>query len=234
MRFSVIIPATNEAQYIASAIASVEKQRGDAEIIVVVNGSTDATADIARSMDAHVISYPNALLASGARNAGARVARGETYIFLDADSVLGDGVLSAIQQLESNRFGTVLGAPVERKLRYLFFFGIKNIAHRLGLYHGVLGGLFFCPGELFHKVGGYDASLKVNEISDIIERLEAEGGVYTVLTGFSAATSMRRFERAGLLRALVFWTWVKFVWYWRDQRARIGEVYASAHDRLFR
>ncbi|HEY4522193.1 MAG TPA: glycosyltransferase [Candidatus Paceibacterota bacterium] len=233
MRFSVIIPATNEERFIQTAIDSVQEQGVDAEIIVVVNGSNDTTADIARSMQVRVLVYQESLLAGGARNKGAQVARGATCVFLDADSVMGDGVLISIASLAEGCFGTVLGAPLEPKLRYRLFFALKNAAHRTGMYHGVLGGLFFCPSKLFHKVGGYDASLMVNEISDIIEKIEAVGGEYTVLTNCRASTSMRRFERVGLVQALVFWTWVKCIWFWRDRRARIGATYASAHDRLF-
>jgi|GEM_PF-2488013 len=232
---SVILPATNEEAYIERAIDSVRAQHyPHVEILVVVNGAEDATASIARRLDARVIEFPHALLASGARNQGARLAFGKWYVFLDADSVMGPGVLEAIASLDEVRFGTVLGKPDPAKLRYRFFFLIKNIAHRLGLYHGVLGGLFFTSARLFHKIGGYDASLKVNEISDIIARTSTAGGVYTLLTSCSARTSMRRFEQLGLIRPLAFWVWVKFVWLWEGKRPRIGEAYASAQDRLFR
>lgn len=234
-RISVILPATNEEAYIERAILSIEAQGyPDVEIIVVVNGAEDATASIARRLGARVVEFPRALLASGARNQGARLAFGRRYVFLDADSTMGEGVLAAIAACKESCFGTVLGKPDPAKLRYRLFFLIKNVAHRLGLYRGVLGGLFFSSAKLFHAIDGYDASLKVNEISDIIARASAAGGVYTLLTSCSATTSMRRFERLGLVQPLVFWIWVKFIWLWEGKRREVGSAYASASDRLFR
>jgi len=231
LRFSIIIPATNEEDFIVAAIQSVPRYP-DTEIIVVVNGSHDATAARARETGARVVEFPHPLLAGGARNEGAHVASGETFVFLDADSLMQPHTLEEINKA-GDVFGTVLGAPIEKKFGYRLFFLIKNTAHRLSMYHGVLGGLFFCPAELFRRVEGYDVSLKVNEIADIVGRMRAAGGKYRVLTSVTAHTSMRRFEKHGLISPLIFWCWIKLVWLWRDKRAKLGEAYATTHDRLF-
>jgi len=86
-RFSVIIPAFNAAATLARAIESVRAQSWPAhEIIVVDDGSTDATADVARQFgDAvRLIRQPNRGV-SVARNAGAAAATGDWLAFLDAD-----------------------------------------------------------------------------------------------------------------------------------------------------
>lgn len=86
-RFSVIIPAFNAAATLARAIESVRTQTWPAhEIIVIDDGSTDATADIARQFgDAvRLIQQPNSGV-SMARNAGAVAASGDWLAFLDAD-----------------------------------------------------------------------------------------------------------------------------------------------------
>lgn len=86
-RFSVIIPAFNAAATLARAIESVRQQSWPAhEIIVVDDGSTDATADIARQFGTAVrlIQQTNCGV-SMARNAGASVATGDWLAFLDAD-----------------------------------------------------------------------------------------------------------------------------------------------------
>lgn len=86
-RFSVIIPAFNAAATLARAIESVRTQTWPAhEIIVIDDGSTDATADIARQFgDAvRLIQQPNSGV-SMARNAGAAAASGDWLAFLDAD-----------------------------------------------------------------------------------------------------------------------------------------------------
>ena len=86
-RFSVIIPAFNSAKTLARAIESVRVQSWPVhEIIVVDDGSTDATADIARRFGDKVrlIQQENSGV-SVARNAGAAVATGDWLAFLDAD-----------------------------------------------------------------------------------------------------------------------------------------------------
>jgi hypothetical protein len=86
-RFSVVIPAFNSAATLARAIESVRTQSWPAhEIIVVDDGSTDATADIARQFGGavHLIQQTNRGV-SVARNAGAATATGDWLAFLDAD-----------------------------------------------------------------------------------------------------------------------------------------------------
>ncbi len=86
-RFSVIIPAFNAASTLVRAIESVRAQSWPAhEIIVVDDGSTDATADVARRFGEGVrlIRQANSGV-SVARNAGAAAATGDWLAFLDAD-----------------------------------------------------------------------------------------------------------------------------------------------------
>jgi glycosyltransferase involved in cell wall biosynthesis len=84
---SAVIPAYNTERYLRRAIDSVLAQRyRPLECIVVDDGSTDRTAEIARSFGerVHYIRQPNAG-ASAARNAGIQAARGAYIAFLDSD-----------------------------------------------------------------------------------------------------------------------------------------------------
>lgn len=86
-RFSVVMPAYNAAATLARAIDSVRAQTWPAhEILVVDDGSTDATADIAKRYGGNVklIRQANRGV-SVARNAGAAAAQGDWLAFLDAD-----------------------------------------------------------------------------------------------------------------------------------------------------
>lgn len=86
-RFSVIIPAYNSAATLARAIDSVLSQSYPAqEIVVIDDGSTDATPEVAARYGAKLryIRQENAGV-SAARNHGARIATGDWLAFLDAD-----------------------------------------------------------------------------------------------------------------------------------------------------
>ncbi|MCC6201486.1 MAG: glycosyltransferase family 2 protein [Gammaproteobacteria bacterium] len=84
---SVIIPAWNAATFVRRAIDSALAQSWTArEVIVVNDGSSDATGDILASYGTRIrsITQPNGGL-SNARNRGIREARGEFIALLDAD-----------------------------------------------------------------------------------------------------------------------------------------------------
>lgn len=84
---TVAIPAYNEAGRIAKAIAGIRTQtEPPAEIIVVDDGSRDATAEIARSLGVRVLEQPNAGV-SAARNRAIREAKSPWIAFCDADDV---------------------------------------------------------------------------------------------------------------------------------------------------
>ncbi len=84
-RFSVIIPVYNRASFIARAIESVLSQTyRDFELIVVDDGSTDATPDIVALYPVRLLRQENRGV-SAARNRGIASARGKIIAFLDSD-----------------------------------------------------------------------------------------------------------------------------------------------------
>ncbi|HVW32455.1 MAG TPA: glycosyltransferase, partial [Acidimicrobiia bacterium] len=93
---TVIIPAHNEERVIAKALAGLDLARtGDLEVIVVDDGSSDATAEIASSFPVRVITQRRAGKAA-ALNTGIAAARGEVIVVLDADTVLDPDFLDAV------------------------------------------------------------------------------------------------------------------------------------------
>lgn len=213
-QLSVVIPAADEEAFLADAIASVRFQRGvDVEVVVVVNGSGDRTLEIARALADRVVHREARLGYSAARNLGARVAKAPVLAFLDADSRMGPAAAERIVRFGAERtFGTVMGRPDPARLRYRTFFLLKNTWHRLGLYHGVLGGLMFCQAGLFRELGGFDVRKEVDELYDFSLRARGAGGRYALIQDRHATTSMRRFERNGMWTTFLFWIHLRFPW----------------------
>jgi glycosyltransferase involved in cell wall biosynthesis len=84
-RVSVIIAAYNEQDTIVDVLRQVEGHPLVDEIIVVDDGSRDATSERARSTSARVITLEQNQGKAGAMNAGVRAARNDVILFLDAD-----------------------------------------------------------------------------------------------------------------------------------------------------
>jgi glycosyltransferase involved in cell wall biosynthesis len=81
----VILPAKNEAEGLKRTLPGLRGLLDGAEIIVVDDGSSDQTAEVAREHGATVLSSPYSMGNGAAIKRGARAARGELLVFLDAD-----------------------------------------------------------------------------------------------------------------------------------------------------
>lgn len=88
---SFIVPAHNEEQLLGRTLAAIHaaaRASGELyEIVVADDASTDTTAAIARAHGAAVVSVCHRQIAA-TRNAGARIARGDLFFFIDADTVV--------------------------------------------------------------------------------------------------------------------------------------------------
>jgi glycosyltransferase involved in cell wall biosynthesis len=111
-RFSIVVPAYNEAAYLGPALQALQQQdfRGSYEIIVVDNNSTDETCEIASRHGVTVVCEP-ARGVCQARQRGTTEARGEIVVSTDADTIHPRDWLSRIdcQFRSSDRIVAVAG-----------------------------------------------------------------------------------------------------------------------------
>ncbi len=82
---SIILPARNEAGAVGTTVAAIRARYPHAEILVVNDGSTDSTPAVAEAAGARVISKPYGMGNGAAIKTGARAARGDVLVFMDAD-----------------------------------------------------------------------------------------------------------------------------------------------------
>lgn len=82
---SLVIPARNEAEPLGSLLPVLRSNYPDAEIIVVNDGSTDKTSDVCAQHGVTELRHPYGIGNGAAIKSGARAARGEILVFMDAD-----------------------------------------------------------------------------------------------------------------------------------------------------
>jgi glycosyltransferase involved in cell wall biosynthesis len=219
---SVIIPAHNEERYLPATLEALKQQAyGWFEVIVVANGCTDRTAEVARGLCHRLIVLSQKSLGV-ARNLGARMAKGDMLLFLDADTLLAPDALANIAQGFTWEFaaGTLKGEPDTKRLKYKLLYGLKNWTHRSGLHAGS-SGVILCWKKHFMKTGGFDEGLEVRENSELIRRL-SRFGKYRYMEDVSAVTSMRRYDQRGCGRMI--WMWI---WLW------VHSLYCDLHQRRY-
>ena len=186
---SVMIPYYNCEQYIAETIASVEAQHyPNIEIIIVDDGSREESAaflaGLLESKPSIRLSTQNNQGVAAARNHAARLAKGEYFLFLDADDqILPDYIQKSVAVLESNPNCKLVYPLAE-------FFDAKEGTWQLPPYEGIkslLTGNCFPSSVSMHRaadfkaLGGFDENLTTHEDWDFWIRLLSGGGkVYQI------------------------------------------------------
>jgi glycosyltransferase involved in cell wall biosynthesis len=203
MMISVIVPAFNEEKLIAASLSSMQQaarsfaQRGwETEIIVCDNNSSDATAAMARTAGARVVFEPVNQIAR-ARNTGAAAARGDWFLFVDADSRPTPELFAEVAgQIESGRClaGGCTVRMDERHFAADAGTGLWNLVSRVLKW--AAGSFIFCQAEAFRKIGGFSLELFVSEELDLSKRLKklarASGKKMVILHRHPLLTSARK------------------------------------------
>jgi glycosyltransferase involved in cell wall biosynthesis len=159
---SVIIPVFNGERHLAEAISSVRAQdRAAEEIIVVDDGSTDRSAEIARSFTGVRYHRQEQRGPGAARNLGVDLATGALLAFLDADDLWLPGKLSR-QLATFERDGLKLEAVFTHAVQ----FRDDAEAAESSPLHGYFPGTMLIRREAFLRVGYFATDRAVRETFD--------------------------------------------------------------------
>jgi glycosyltransferase involved in cell wall biosynthesis len=236
---SVVVPVYNGERTLGDCLRSLQTQslRSSAyEVIVVDDGSTDASAALAERSGARVIRQPNAG-AAAARNAGFAGSEAEWIAFIDADCVASRGWLKALVQAAERSgadvicvAGKTLGlASATPAARFVDLKGGLDAGRHLShpRYPFAPSGNVLYRRSALVAVGGYDPRYRSYEACDLHQRLGAAPGQCV-------------FEPAALAFHRHRATWRE---YWRQQRsygaglaqfmrARVDEIRWSFADEV--
>jgi glycosyltransferase involved in cell wall biosynthesis len=194
---TVIIPTHQRAGLVVANVQALARQdfADPFEVIVVVDGSTDGTADALRRLQ---VPFPLTVVeqpcqgAAAARNRGAALARGEILLFLDDDMEAHHGMLSAHESAHRSGADVVLGnIPLHpRAPANLLSDGVRawadERAYRLSLQGAplevgdLLTGQLSVAADVFRRVNGFDQAFTAggtfgNEDLDLGRRLLDSG-----------------------------------------------------------
>lgn len=218
-RLSLIIPARNEQDNIPVILGSLRLQElKPLEVIVVDDNSTDRTKEIALSFGATVVDskpLPDGWTGKNwACHQGAKSAKGEIFLFLDADTKLeSDGLLKIIATFEDSK-GVVSICPYH-KIKKVYenlssFFNIIMMAGSNAFTFkannasnkGLFGQCMILSKDDYEKVGGHEAVKGKILENFFLSQKFSENLIPTRCYGGKGTISMRMFPRglADLMR----------------------------------
>lgn len=180
MIISVVLPAKNEAAAIGLTIAALKNMTCIHEIIVVNDGSSDQTLQVAEQAGAKVISHPYSKGNGAAIKTGARHAQGDVIIFMDADGQHDpEDIPRFIEQLQQG-YDLVVGA--------------RQKGSQASIGRGI-------ANAFYNKLATYMTEHQVEDLTSGFRAVHAEKFrefLYLLPNGFSyPTTSTMAFFRAG-------------------------------------
>jgi rSAM/selenodomain-associated transferase 2 len=199
MKISIIIPTYNEAENIGKVLDYLRKNSSEQslhEIIVSDGISDDQTLEIARSMGAKIVNYKNTGRAKQ-MNAGAKVASGDIFYFLHADSYppagFDDDILLTINKgygAGCFRMKWDMDHPV---LNFFAWFTRFNCQWC----RGGDQSLFITRG-LFNQLQGFNESYRFLEDYEIIPRIKKQARFKVIQRDI--ITSARKYRKNGVIK----------------------------------
>jgi len=169
---SVIIPVYNDDRYLAEAIESVVSQTHQpVELIVVDDGSTDQSGEVARSFADRGVRYCHQVHAGigPARNKGVELAQGDFLAFLDADDRWPqEKTERQLRAFESDpTLEMVFGQAVQLQNGPQWESGVKDKKLAVaGMVPGMVPGTMLIKRAAFFRVGRFQGDWKVGEFID--------------------------------------------------------------------
>lgn len=176
---SIVLPAFNEERFIETTLKSLlelDYPREKYEIIVVDNGSSDSTVEIAEKYADQVFVYPKVRVGA-VRNYGVKHAKGEVIAFLDSDCVPAhDWLKSSIQYMEDNNCDAVGGVyllrsnPAWVESSWIVSPDLRDRPTNI-----LIGGSIIIKKQVFDAISGFDESVNAGEDSALARSLVAGG-----------------------------------------------------------
>lgn len=201
---TVVVPAHNEEELIRETLRAIETAAQAAglpyEVIVVDDASTDRTAAVAAAQGARIVGADVRQIGA-ARNVGARAARGEWLVFVDADTIVPASVLkAAIVQLQEGAVGGGASAVFDAATPRWAVTTIGVTTWFMRTMRWAAGCFLFVRRDAFERVGGFDERYFASEEIHLSRALKRIGRF--VILREAVITSGRKASTYSASRAL--------------------------------
>ena len=186
MKISVVLPAKNESAAIGQTLAQIQQLQLAHEIIVVNDGSTDQTKQVAETAGAKVVTHPYSKGNGAAIKTGARTATGDIIVFMDADGQHDPQDIPLLLEKIKQGYDLVVGA--------------RQKGSQASVGRGI-------ANTLYNNLATYMTEQKVEDLTSGFRAVRADKFrefLYLLPNGFSyPTTSTMAFFRAGYSVAYV-------------------------------
>ncbi|MHC4843670.1 MAG: TIGR04283 family arsenosugar biosynthesis glycosyltransferase [Planctomycetota bacterium] len=198
IKFSIIIPVLNESEIINSVIENLESQQCEYEYEVIVIDADVNCSTIKNIQDTKVVSVTASTGRAHQMNAGAEIARGETLIFLHADTKLPEKALSKIAQILSDNTYVAGAFGLGIDSNSLLLKSVAAWARMRSRMNRIPYGdqAIFIKKDYFEKIGRYN-EIPIMEDVDLMRRIKKDGKKIYIFKD-RVKTSPRRWEKEGV------------------------------------
>ncbi|MEM6580350.1 MAG: glycosyltransferase family 2 protein [Pseudomonadota bacterium] len=181
MNFSIVIPAKNEQEGLATFLPSLRQAYPDIEVIVVNDGSTDNTVAVCEEHSVRVITHPYSKGNGAAIKTGSRAASGDYIVFMDGDGQHDPADIARILDKVEQGYDLVVGAR-------------KGLSSQASFAR-------WSANSIYNKLAGWMVNREIPDLTSgfrCVNRRKFLDFLYLLPNGFSyPTTSTMAFFRAG-------------------------------------
>ena len=196
---SIIIITKNEEIMLPRLLESIKQQNfKDYEVIVSDASSTDKTKEIAKKFNCRIVEGG---LPSAGRNNGAKAAKKDILLFLDADVILPPEFLSRnIKEFKDKNLvsATALYVPLSKKILDKFLHHCYNSFARTMQYVSphAAGFCIFIKKDVFNKISGFNENIRMAEDHALVNQSKKHGK-FRILKSVPLLVDVRRLNKEG-------------------------------------